>query len=61
MQLKILFTTNDGVTLDFDTVGIIHFVEEDGKTKLLTLKDFCDPEKRTAVFAKVMEKGGFSA
>jgi hypothetical protein len=57
VQVKILFTTTDGVTLDYDAVGIVHFVEEDGKTKLLALKDFCDPDKRTAVFAKAIEKG----
>ena len=42
------FSTIEGTTLDYDTVCIASFVEEDGKLKLRDLKDFADPHKRGA-------------
>jgi hypothetical protein len=64
MQLKFLFTTVDGITFDYDAVSIITLVEEDGKLRMLEVKDFADPEKRSLFYAgaaKLMGKGSFAA
>ena len=64
MQFSILVTTVDGTTLDYDSVMINTFVEEDGELKLAETKDFSDPEKRGAFHvevAKALEKGGMVA
>ena len=63
-QLTALFTTFDGTTVDYDTVFILTFVDEDGELKVIEAKDFSDPEKRGAfhvVAAKVLAKGAVVA
>lgn len=60
-QLTFRYTAVDGAKLDYDTVIIVTFVEEDGVLKVLECKDFSDPQKRGAIhaeFAKVSAKGG---
>ena len=64
MQLTFVFTTVEGTELEYDAVAILHFVEEDGETKILTIKDFADPEKRSAFnagAAKVVGRGALAA
>ena len=64
MQLKFVFTTVEGTELELDAVAIIYFVEEDGETKILTIKDFSDPEQRSAINAeavKVVGRGALAA
>lgn len=64
MQFSILFTTVDGTTLDYDSLMISSFVEEDGETKVIEAKDFSDPEKRGAFYAEVakaLARGGMVA
>jgi hypothetical protein len=43
------FTTIEGTTIDYDSLVVISFVEEDGRLKVLELKDFCDPHKRSVL------------
>jgi hypothetical protein len=53
-------TLIDGTTQDYDSVLILSLVEEDGDIKILELKDFTDPQKRSAFYAgiaKVVAKG----
>lgn len=60
MQSSTVFTTPDNITVDYDCVLIVSFVDEDGQLKLLETKDFSDPEKRMAcntVAAKLLAKG----
>ena len=59
-----IWATADGTVVNYDTVLIFTFVEEDGKLKVLDLKDFSDPEKRQAFHteaAKARGKAGFAA
>lgn len=51
MQLTFLFTTADGTTIDYDSVFILSFVDEDGELKVIGAKIFSDPEKRTRFYA----------
>jgi hypothetical protein len=37
--------------LDYDTLGVISFTEEDGELKILEVKNFADPEKVRAMYA----------
>jgi hypothetical protein len=46
-----VFSFVNGTTCDYDTVVILSLVEEDGEIKVLELKDFCDPQKRSAFYA----------
>lgn len=55
-----MWTTTQGTKLEYNTVLILTFVEEDGVLKVLEIKDFADPQKRGAVHtevAKVLAKG----
>ena len=45
------FNTASGATLSYDTLIIISLVEEDGELKVLCIKDFPDPQKRSAFMA----------
>lgn len=59
-----VWSTADGTAVDYDTLLIFSFVEEDGELKVLEIKDFTDPEKRDAFHAlasKVRAKGGLVA
>lgn len=64
MQLTFFFTTVDGTTVDYDSVFVCSFVDEDGELKLVEAKDFADPGKR-GVFhltaAKVLAQGTAAA
>ena len=46
-QITVVAFTADGTTLDYDSVSILTFVEEDGELKILECKDFSDPQKRS--------------
>ena len=64
MQLTFVFTTIEGTELEYDSLSIFYFVEEDGETKILTIKDFADPEKRSAFnaeAAKIVGRGALAA
>ena len=50
-QVTITFVTTVGTTVDYDTVGIFSFAEEDGRLKILEVKNFCDPEKHNNLHA----------
>ena len=52
------FTTIEGTTIDYDSLVVISFVEEDGKLKVLELKDFCDPQKRSVLHATAAKATG---
>ena len=59
-QATVTYVTAEGTTLDYDTVCIVSFVEEDGGLKVLGIKDFADPQKRGAFHAtaaKALAKG----
>ena len=59
-QFTATFTTAEGTTHEYDSLCIVSFVEEDGRLKISSLKDFADPHKRGAfhaVAAKVLAKG----
>lgn len=64
MQLTSTWSTASGAKLDYHTLLILTFVEEDGILKVLDIKDFADSEKRSALYAEVAKtsaKGGFVA
>ncbi|KAF9789569.1 hypothetical protein BJ322DRAFT_1018188 [Thelephora terrestris] len=48
VQLTAVWSAPDGTTVDYDSLSILSFVEEDGKLKVFDMKDFTDPEKRSA-------------
>jgi hypothetical protein len=50
-QLSGVFSLVDGNTCDYDSLFILSFGEEEGEIKMLDLKDFCDPEKRSGFYA----------
>lgn len=52
-QITVKATLIDGVTYDYDGVGIISLVEEDGEIKILECKEFCDPHKRINFYTGV--------
>jgi hypothetical protein len=55
-----VFSFVDGTSCDYDTLIIISLVEEDGEIKILDIKDFSDPQKRSGFYAaaaKVVAKG----
>lgn len=59
-----MWSTSDGDTLDYDSLSILSFAEEDGQLKVLEIKDFTDPEKRSAYHsaaAKALTGNGFAA
>jgi len=59
-----MWVTADGTVFNYDAVLIFTFVEEDGKLKILDLKDFSDPEKRQAFHneaSRARGKTGFVA
>ena len=56
-QFTAICTHPDGTTLEYDSLSIITLIEEDGELKLLELKDFSDPEKRSN-FHKITSQGG---
>jgi hypothetical protein len=43
-----VWSTLDGKAINYDTVLIFSFVEEDGELKVVDIKDFSDAEKRNA-------------
>ena len=45
--------TVEGTILEYDTLLIVSFVEEDGSLKLLSMNDFADPHKRDALHTSV--------
>ena len=47
-----VWSTANGTAIDYDTVLILSFVEEDGKLKVAEIKDFSDPVKRNAFHAE---------
>lgn len=56
--------TADGVRIDYDSVIILSFVDEDGEAKVIEIKDFADPGTRGAFHAeaaKALAKGGMAA
>lgn len=53
-----------GGEFDYDSLVIFTLAEEDGEPRVVSLKDFCDPEKRANLFgwaAKVLAKGAAAA
>ena len=57
MQLSAECSTVDSTLLDYDTVCIFSLAEEDGELKVVEIKDFADPQKRTTFFT-VLSKAG---
>lgn len=55
-----MWSTARGTKLDYDTLLILTFVEEDGTLKVLDIKDFADPQKRSAIHAEVGKAKGVS-
>ena len=51
MQITAVFTTVFGATLNYDTILIYTFVEEDGEFKVLHYKHFGDSQQRSALEA----------
>ena len=64
MQGSVLFHTASGATFPYDTVVIVSLAEEDGELKVSSIKDFPDPQKRSAYIAAATkaaaEKGSAS-
>jgi hypothetical protein len=59
-----IWSTAGGTSVNYDTVLIFSFVDEDGELKVLDLKDFSDPEKRNAFHtqaSKALGMGGLVA
>ena len=54
-QITAVFSTVFGATLNYDTVVIYTFVEEDGELKILNCKDFSDPRQRSALIAGTLK------
>lgn len=48
-----VWVTPGGTAVNYDTLLIFSFVEEDGELKVLGIKDFSDPEKRNAFHSEV--------
>lgn len=53
MQITFTFTTVNDTPLNYDSVIVVSFTDEDGKTKLLDCKDFADPKQRGEYFAEI--------
>lgn len=49
-------TPPDGAIIEYDSLSIITFVEEDGELKVLEFKDFADPEKRSCFHKTLSQK-----
>ena len=43
-----VWSTANGTAINYDTVLILSFVEENGELKVAEIKDFSDPVKRNA-------------
>ena len=59
-----VWTTVDGLAINYDTLLIFSFVEEDGELKVLGIKDFADPVQRNALHneaARAQSKGPVAA
>jgi hypothetical protein len=52
-QLTAVVSLVDGTTWDYESVVIISLVEEDGEMKLIEVKDFSDPQKRSGFYAGI--------
>lgn len=50
-QVGLVFHTIYGTTLPYDSLMIFTLIEEDGELKILSCKDFADPQKRNAFIA----------
>ena len=65
VQLSAVWSTPDGNTVDYDSLSILSFAEEDGQLKVIDMKDFTDPEKRSAYHAAAAKalaaQGGLAA
>lgn len=48
-QLTGVWYPADRTEFDYDTVFVFTLIEEDGATKILNMKDFADPEKRSKI------------
>lgn len=60
MQTTAVWSTVDGTAVNYDTVLIFTFIEEDGELKVVDIKDFADSEKRNAFHteaSKALGKG----
>ena len=58
MQHSFLFTTKDGVGIDYEATAVFTFVEEDGEVKILDCKEFANPEHRDALYAEPVKALG---
>ena len=45
-QLAFFFTTIDGITVNYDSIFIFSFIDEEGEVMILNTKVFSDPEQR---------------
>jgi hypothetical protein len=54
-QWTALFTLANGTVIDYDSVGIVTLVEEDGRIKVREFKDITNPEKRDKFFKALSE------
>lgn len=50
LQWTVSFTSQDGAEFDYDSLAVFTLVKEDGELKLLEIKDFGDPNKRSYFF-----------
>ena len=53
MQATTNVTAIDGGALNYESVMILTLVEEDGKLKVVELKDFVDPENHNAFLSAI--------
>ena len=57
-QSSVTFTTVGGTTVDYNSLAVASFVEEDGQLKILEVKEFCDPQERNAFHAATAKTPG---
>ena len=55
MQIMAVFSTVFGATLNYDTILIYNFVEEDGEFKVLHCKHFSDPQQCSALITEALK------
>ena len=60
-QWTSLCTPPNGPMFEYDSISIIHLVEEDGELKILEFHHFADQEKRSHFFYKTLAGGGQTA
>lgn len=54
-QIRCVFSTVFGATINYDTVVTFTFVEEGGGLKVLHCKDFGDAQQRDAIIAGTLK------